>query len=209
MTDHGGPPPTQAAPQQSAAATDAALAARLRGRDTAALEELYDLYAADVYTVAKRVATSDADAEAVVSDVFYEIWTRPDRFDPSRGSARTYLVMLARSRAIDRIRKARVRTDHTAAAAEQGATGGRSQPQPDGEVVRQEEAGRVGAALDDLSPEQAEPIRLAFFDGLTHEQIAEKLNEPLGTIKSRIRAGMRKLRDKLAARSTGGQRGPH
>lgn len=188
---------------------DTRLAGALRSGDAYALATLYDRHAVDVYTIAKRVLRTDADAESIVSDVFFEIWSHPDRFDPSRGSARTYLVMLARSRAIDRIRSAKLRSDHANTAAQEAAASGVQSPTPAGDVARREESQAIDTALGELPDEQATPIRMAFFDGLTHLEIAESLREPLGTVKSRIRAGMQKLRDKLSTRSIGGERGPH
>lgn len=174
--------------------------AAVREADRAALAELYDRHAASVYAVCLRVLKQPADAEAVVSDVFLEIWRKPDGFDPARGACRSYLLTMARSRAIDRLRSLATRRTHTAQA-HADAQGGRDARQaelgPAGAVEVGERRGAVQAAIRGLGDEQREVMMLSFFDGLTHKQIAEELGLPLGTVKTRIRSGLKALRQAL------------
>lgn len=181
--------------------TDSTLMDRVAHGDRAALAEVYDRYAAIVYAVCLRVLRQPADAEAAVSDVFLEIWRKPSGFDGARGSCRTYLVTLARSRSIDRLRSAATRRGKTAEAQESGAsaTGNdASAPDPSAAVESSEQRSAVRLAVRQLSNEQREVLMRSFFDGLTHKQIAEQLGLPLGTVKTRIRSGLKTLRRVLA-----------
>jgi len=181
---------------------DAALAALVGAGDRAALARLYDRHAPHVYTLARRVLRCDPDAEAIVSDVFLEFWRRPERFDPSRGALRTYLLVLARSRAIDRVRAETTRETHSAAAAgvvEAARPERQATADPQSRVIVSEHSRMVRDAVQRLDEVQRLPLMLAFFDGLTHRQIADRLDEPLGTIKTRIRSGMASLRSTLQA----------
>lgn len=167
--------------------------------DEGSLAELYDRHASHVYTVAKRVVGADADAECVVSDVFLEIWKFPDRFEESRGDCRSYLIVLARSRAIDRLRASRTYRDHIdAIVASSEAAGQHDSEGPDSDALRAEQAELLSDAVASLSSQQSQAIRLAFYKGLTHKEIADRLKEPLGTVKSRIRKGLMALRARLS-----------
>ncbi|MEM8865142.1 MAG: sigma-70 family RNA polymerase sigma factor [Planctomycetota bacterium] len=177
---------------------DEELVAAVRRGDRDALTVLYDRHAAHVYTIAKRVLRSGADAEPIVSDVFFELWRSPESFDPSRSSCRTYLIVMARSRAIDRLRSLRLHQGHTRAAAEEAAITRTDSDSPEEQAASKDDRRVVHEAVDALSDEQGNAIRMAFFDGKTHDEIASELDEPLGTIKSRIRAGLRILQSKLA-----------
>jgi RNA polymerase sigma-70 factor (ECF subfamily) len=118
------------------------------------------------------------------------VWTQAGRYDPGRACAEAWVLMLARSRGLDRLRK---RPAATIEAAPEPATAA----DPGGGLQQQEEAARVSAALDYLPEEQREPIRLAFYHGMTHDPIARRLGVPLGTVKTRIRLGMIRLRDRV------------
>lgn len=167
--------------------------------DQSALAKLYDRHSRHVYTVAKRVLGSDADAEAIVSDVFLELWKAAGRFEPSRGSCRTYLVVLARSRSIDRLRASRTYRDHVESAASAPGYGEtRETDSPRAKLLLAEQRELVGDAVGSLSEQQSQAIELAFFRGLTHQEIADRLDEPLGTVKSRIRTGLMALRTRLS-----------
>ena len=184
---------------------DARLMALVRLGDRAAFRQLYDRYAGEVFAVCLRVLDNHADAEDAAAEVFCEVWQRRERYDGRRAGPRTYLVLLARSRAIDRLRSRRARLDRnnspsfdevlhpTTAGA---ATG------PDAQVVRAELADRVRAALAELDQRQRTALDLAFFEGLSHREVAERLGAPLGTVKTHIRKGLAKLRYSI---SGGGQ----
>lgn len=178
--------------------------------DRHALATLYDLHAPQSYAVALRILRCEADAEAVVSDVFLEIWQKSDQFDQSLGSVRTYLLMMARSRAIDRLRAAATRRQKTAEAGPLHAEAGNVRQQaesPCESAIAVERRRLVREALAGLRDQQQEPLLLAFFEGLTHREIADRLGEPLGTVKTRIRAGLQKLRGALGSigRETGSE----
>ena len=167
------------------------LVARIRSGEQQAMSELYDRYSKVVYAVALRVLQDAAGAEDVLQDVFLQLWRNPDAFDASRGSLAAWLAVIARHRAIDRLRKRRPETDIE----ECVIAGG---PDLRDESERSLVIAKVRVALDAMSPEQRQAMELAFFQGLTHTEIAERTGEPLGTIKTRIRSGLQLLRARFA-----------
>lgn len=170
------------------AATDAELLTRIAAdRDAAAFAALYDRLAPRVLGLLLRVLRNRTDAEDVLQEAFLQAWNQAARFDPARSVPLGWVLMIARSRATDRLRKKPFAT------AEQPPDLPH-QPDPTAGLQAGETVGQVSAALQSLPPEQSEPIRLAFYDGLTHEGIAVKLGLPLGTVKTRIRLGMARLR---------------
>lgn len=190
---------TQARDEQ----TDEALMAAIAARDEEAFEALYDRYASLLFGLCVKILGSQGDAEGVLADVFFEIWEKGTRFDPNRVSARTYLVTVARSRAVDCLRAAgtRARKEDEAAIERESVTRGQHLTDgPADRAVLAEETERVRVALADLSPAQRETLQLAYFGGLTHVEIAERLRMPLGSVKSCIRQGLMKLRGALAPR---------
>jgi RNA polymerase sigma-70 factor (ECF subfamily) len=172
-------------------ASDDHLLELIATRDPGAFAEFYDRYAARVYGLLTRILGNRTDAEDVLQEAFLQVWEQARRFDPARAAADVWVLLIARSRAVDRLRK------RTAVTSVELPDAGRSDDPARGlEVV--ETAGRVRSALDHLPADQKEAIGLAFFGGLTHEQIAARLGLPLGTVKTRIRLGMGRLRDRLA-----------
>lgn len=172
------------------------LVARCAAREEAALASLYDESVSLVYRVALRVLGDSADAEEVSIDVYHQVWRMASSYDSSRGGVAAWLVMLARSRAIDRLRSRGVRSRnegsipaHTEVRA--AAAG------PEETSIASQRRARVQAALAALSPSQRQALELAFFSGLTHSELAERLGEPLGTVKTRIRTSIMKLREQL------------
>jgi RNA polymerase sigma-70 factor (ECF subfamily) len=185
---------------------DAPLVAAVAAGNREAFASLYDLYAPRVYGMALRVLGRDADAEAVVSDVFLSLWKDPKGFDPSRGPFRTYVLLLARSRSIDRLRAGATRAERTEAAATEslpGMTERQHTDRPDALLVERENKDLIRSAVGRLGAKQRTPLEMAYFQGLTHAEIAEQLGEPLGTIKTRIRTALQTLRSAL--RSVGGE----
>ena len=165
-------------------------------RDRQALSILYDRHGALLLAICRRVLKDAAEAEEVLTDVFFEVWTKADRFDASRGNPLTYLVTLARSRSIDRQRSRASRPKITSDfpdATDQTARG----PSPLESMGLAERQTQVKAALSALDPTQREALECAFYDGLSHSEIAAKLNRPLGTVKTYIRQGLIRLRDSL------------
>lgn len=169
---------------------------RVAAGEQEGLRSLYDQTSPLVYSVALRILGDPADAEEVTLDVYLQAWRSAAKFDPQRGAVSTWLTMLARSRAIDRLRSGLTRKTRESTLA---AVGDAFSPagMPDEQTILQFEQRRIRSALAALDPEQREPIELAFFSGLSHSELAKKLGLPLGTIKTRIRLGLMKLRHML------------
>ncbi len=183
-------PIKQSAPAQGDAADDMRLVARIRAGDQQAMAELYDRYAKIVYAVALRVLQETGAAEDVLQDIFLQLWRNPDAFDASRGSLGVWLAVISRHRAIDRLRKRKPEIDIE----ECVITGGQDLSD---EAERALLVDKVRAVLGEMGPDQRQALELAYFQGLTHTEIAEKTGEPLGTIKTRIRSGLQLLRSKF------------
>jgi RNA polymerase sigma-70 factor (ECF subfamily) len=165
-------------------------------RDEAAFRQLYDRYSPMLYAVALRILRRTHDAQAVLSDVFWEVWRHAERYNPNRGSARTYLVMLVRSRAIDRLRADSGWQRGDAEFSQSSENDIREWEQagdPARLAIADENSRLVAAALEGLSEVQQRALQLAYFEGLTHREIAARLDAPLGTVKTHIRNGLSKL----------------
>ena len=159
-------------------------------------EEALDL-ADQVYRVARRLVSSREEAEDILQDVFIQVWRRAKDFDEKRGRPFTWLVTLARSRAIDRLRQLGSR-ERLALSAIDFVGDVASSPVRD--ALRSEQRQIVAGALSELSEEQRRALTLAYFEGLTQSEIAARLRSPLGTVKTRMRAGMIRLRELLSQR---------
>ena len=183
--------PIEKSPVTRDAGGEMRLVARIRAGDQQAMSELYDRYSKVVYAVALRVLQDAAGAEDVLQDVFLQLWRNPDAFDASRGSLAAWLAVIARHRSIDRLRKRRPETNIEDCVIASGLD-------LRDETERALLIEKVRGALASMSPEQRQAMELAFFQGLTHTEIAEKTGEPLGTIKTRIRSGLQQLRAKFA-----------
>ena len=172
---------------------DAALAAAVAGGDRDALETAFERYGGAVMSIAKRVLRDEGLAEDVVQDVFVSFWSAPHKFDPERGSLRTFLVTLGHRRAVDTVRSEEARTRREERQPEGGAPAS-----IDDEVWARALSDSVRSALNDLTDDEREAITLAYFGGLSYVEVAARLGAPEGTVKSRIRTGMRKLSSSLA-----------
>ncbi len=171
---------------------DQNLIRRVVGGDEAALAILYDRYAGIVYSVVSRVLNDVGAAEEVLQDIFHQLWRTASNFDAKRGTLAGWLLVMARNRAIDRLRRRRK---------------GEEDPLVENLVpfalnleasaAREELMGKVKAALVALPGSQREALELAYFEGLTHTEIAERTREPLGTIKTRLRSALQALRKTL------------
>jgi RNA polymerase sigma-70 factor, ECF subfamily len=164
--------------------------------DRGAFGRFYDRYAPMAYAVISRIVREPADAAEVLQDVFWEAWVGADRYDPARGSPEAWIVMRARTRAIDRVRYVRKRTEVLGAplAAAEAAT----PTEPGGDLAtRAADRVTVKTALNDLPDTHREIIGLAYWDGLTQAEIAERLKQPLGTVKTRMRDGLERLKELL------------
>jgi RNA polymerase sigma-70 factor (ECF subfamily) len=151
-----------------------------------------------VYSLALRILRDTGEAEDVVQDVFSQAWRQASRYESTRGNVVAWLMNLARSRAIDRIRSRRSRPQPVADHVRTVDVPDMAEP-VDEQLALSSQAAAIRAAVDELSLLQRVAIELAFYEGLTHVDIAERLELPLGTVKTRIRQGLMKLKDRLAA----------
>jgi RNA polymerase sigma-70 factor (ECF subfamily) len=176
--------------------TDDELASKFVARRPEALEEAYRAYAPALYSVARHVLGNDADAQDCVHDALLRIWSRPGAYRPERGSLRTFLSVCVRNEAIGRKREA-ARHFHI----EQRLAISEPEQPYEIEIADPVDRARLTGALAALPGEQRQALELAYFRYLSHTQIAEKLGVPLGTIKSRLAMGLRKLQHALPAQS--------
>lgn len=196
------PAPMPTEPPDDREAVDAQLVRRIARGEKQALAELYDRFSGPLYATALRILRDSAEAQDIVHDAFVTLWEKATHFDAQRGTAFGWALTLVRNRAIDRVRMRRRRAELLAASAPEDR-GDNETPAVSGDraAERGDEAQRVRSAVAQLPLEQKRALEMAFFDGLTQEEIARTLHEPLGTVKARIRRGLLKLRDSLALRS--------
>lgn len=182
-----------------ASAIDLALIQRIRLEDQGALDELYRRYSSPVYSLVWKILQNSEEAEDVALDVFWQVWRQAERYDPSRGAPPAWIFTLARSRAIDRLRARHRKEDRTLSIDDPDVHLDPLDEEATPEKLASFRQARdaVRKAMETLSPVQREAVELAFFQGLTHVEIAEKLNQPLGTVKTRIRQGLIRLRKHL------------
>jgi len=183
---------------EQAQTNDVELLKAIARQDETALGQLYDRYRVILFGLLVRILNSREEAEDVLQEVFLQVWRRAADFDENRGRPFTWLVTLARSRGIDRFR--------SLAARERVALAGSREPSEEisdavADAFRSEQKNLVTTALSQLPEEQKQPLMLAYYDGLTQSEIAKKLGAPLGTVKTRMRAGLMKLRELLATKS--------
>ena len=182
---------------------DNALLRRMADGDEAALGALYDLWAERVHTLAFWVLKDEDEAEDVVEETFWQLWRTAKGFDGRRSAGSTWIMMIARSRALDRLRSRRRRADWIAAPATVGAlldaASKRQAEVPSARPETTERYAELASALGALPPEQREAVEMAFLSGLSHTEIAAQIGHPLGTVKTRIRLAMQKLRERLAS----------
>jgi RNA polymerase sigma-70 factor (ECF subfamily) len=181
---------------QFADASDAALVTAIARYHHGALAEVYRRHAGAVYGLARRLLAEPALAEEVVQEVFLRLWNGPDRYDPSRGSLRSYLLALTHGRSVDLLRAEGARRHREERDARATAEAGYD---VEHEVWDMAVAGQVRQALDALPDGERQAIELAYFGGHTYREVAVRLGEPEGTVKSRIRAGLKRLRGELTA----------
>jgi RNA polymerase sigma-70 factor, ECF subfamily len=176
---------------------DVELLKAVASQDEAALAQLYDRYRVILFGFLVRILNNREEAEDVLQEVFLQVWRRAADFDENRGRPFTWLVTLARSRGIDRLRTLAAR-ERVAVAGAKNELEAVSDAASD--AFRSEQRGLVTDALAQLPDEQQRPLMLAYFDGLTQTEIATRLGAPLGTVKTRMRTGMMKLREMLAGK---------
>jgi RNA polymerase sigma-70 factor (ECF subfamily) len=179
--------------------TDQGLLQAIARKDDLALAALYDRYRLVLFGLLMRILNSREEAEDVLQEVFLQVWRRAADFDERRGRPFTWLVTLTRSRAIDRLRQLNSRERFVSSDTEFSADGVLDPAQ---DAVRSEQRDLVAGALAELSEDQRRTLTLAYFEGLTQTEIAARLSSPLGTVKTRMRSGMIKLRELLSQRMT-------
>ena len=173
-------------------ASDAALIQKIVQRDESALAALYDRYASLLSSLLNRILRDTQASEEILQDVFYQLWRNAAQFDPARGSLPGWLAVIARNRAISRLRR------HNPSEGEELLETTVIVPANlENALAQQQLLGRVKGALENLSSEQRAAIELAYFEGLTHSEIASKTGDPLGTVKTRIRSAVESLKRNL------------
>jgi RNA polymerase sigma-70 factor (ECF subfamily) len=174
--------------------SDARLVTSIARYSEVALAEVYRRHGRAVYGLARRVLLDAAEAEDVVQEVFLRLWREPDRFDPERGSLRSFLLAQAHGRAVDAVRSS---SSRRARETRDAARTARAQYDMQHEAWDLALADQVTRAMGELSDDERRAIELAYFDGRTYREVARELEQPEGTVKSRIRSGLRRLRDAL------------
>ena len=182
-------------PERAQDNNDVEVIKAIAARDEAALALLYDRYRVVVFGLLMRILNNREEAEDVLQEVFLQVWRKADDFDETRGRPFTWLVTLARSRGIDRLRSLATRERITEAGAKEVSE---EIPDAASDTFKSEQRGLVNSALAQLPEEQKRPLMLAYFEGLTQSEIATNLGAPLGTVKTRMRSGLTKLRELLA-----------
>jgi RNA polymerase sigma-70 factor (ECF subfamily) len=169
--------------------------------DLAAFEELYDRYSATLYGILLRILSTPEDAQETLQDVFLKAWRSAGTFDPARGTEIAWLISIARSRAIDRLRSrsVRIRREDEAGKDISIRTGDVESSTGSDHAVASQQRMAVRDALRDLPEPQRIALELAYFEGLSQSEIAQRTGDPLGTIKTRMQLGMKKLRERLRA----------
>ncbi|MBF5040810.1 sigma-70 family RNA polymerase sigma factor [Aggregicoccus sp. 17bor-14] len=197
------PPSDSSGPRASEPAGDLVLVRRVAQGDATAMRELYARCGARAYGLVLRILPVRADADEVLQETFLEVWRRARQFDPARGGLESWVATIARTRAIDRMR--------TLASGARLLTGAAAEPPPVSaqpldprqSAEQQQDRERVELALRSLPPEQRSVVELAYFEGLSQSEIAERTATPLGTVKTRARLALAKLAELLQARAPG------
>jgi RNA polymerase sigma-70 factor (ECF subfamily) len=193
-------------PADGSADVDLALVRRMQAGDEQALGAFYDRWFPVVSGAVGRILKSDGDVEDVIEETFWQAWRQADRFVAGRGSVQTWLLTIARSRALDRLRAAKRRREESldepgeldAASPTVADAPATSTSDPSLAVEHAERRRLVLAALADLPSEQRQALELGYFGGLSQTEIAEQTGQPLGTVKTRMRLAMQKLRERLS-----------
>jgi RNA polymerase sigma-70 factor (ECF subfamily) len=171
---------------------DLLLIERIAARDAGAIASLYDRHSRVLYSLICRILRDRREAEEILQDVFLVAWTRIDTYDRELGSPMAWLVRIARNRAIDRLRANQVR-----ARAREAASAANATESPETAALVSERRRLLRRALDTLPPEQRQLIATAYFEGLSQSELAQHFELPLGTVKTRIRSGLKTLREAL------------
>ncbi len=174
-------------PQPQGVSSDLSLVTGLKSGDQGAMAQLYDRYSSVVYAVALRVLGDTGAAEDVLQEVFLQLWRKPSAFDAARGSLASWLAVITRNRAIDTLRRRRPETDIEDVIVS-------VVPDLAAEAERSRASEKVRGVMGSMAPAQRGALEMAYWQGMSHSEIAEKTGEPLGTVKTRIRSGLIALR---------------
>jgi len=172
---------------------DKQLVSAIVDRDADAIAELFERYAGMLTALSRRILNDPADTEEILQETFLQVWNQAARYDPKRSSVSTWLVLIARSRSIDRLRSRQVK-QRTATAAQQENSAIHTSPKGVGNVLMKERRRRLQDEMAKLPEEQRQVLELAFYGGMTQSEIAEQTSIPLGTVKTRTLLAMKKLR---------------
>lgn len=183
--------------EQESTDRDIELLRQIAAGDRASFAEFYDRHSTLMFSVACRILNNTSEAEDVLQEAFVQIWEKAAIFNPELGQASSWAAILVRNKAIDRIRTSKRRTRLAEEAGAEQDAAANVEDTANETIYGREKAKLVQSAIVELPVEQRQAIELAFFSGLTQDEISKKLNQPLGTIKARIRRGLLKLRDQL------------
>jgi RNA polymerase sigma-70 factor (ECF subfamily) len=189
------------APDSGEVSPDATLVSQLLRQDVNAFEQLYDRHSRQVYALVLRILQQASTAEEVVQDVFLQLWRNAAAYDAERGPFVPWLLTLARNRALDQLRLKSERQRRREEQTDELPPVASAAPEFEKELDERRRAERVRALMGGLIPQQKRAIELAYFEGLSHSEIAGKLGEPLGTVKSWIRNGLLRLKEGLQTAS--------
>jgi RNA polymerase sigma-70 factor (ECF subfamily) len=190
-------PLTKTVDQPEAQDRDVELLRQIASGDRPAFAEFYDRYSTLMYSVAFKILNDAGEAEDVLQEAFLQIWEKAGKFDPKLGKASSWAAVLARNKAVDKIRASQRRSRLADEAGTAHAIAEETAATVNDSLHGHEQAKLIQSAIVGLPGEQRQAIELAYFSGLTQDEISKKLNTPLGTIKARIRRGLLKLRDQL------------
>ncbi|NOK21285.1 sigma-70 family RNA polymerase sigma factor [Corallococcus carmarthensis] len=193
-------PTDSSAQQASDLSADRDLLKQVALGSAAAMRDVYARCSARAFAIAVRLLPTRADAEEVLQETFLDVWRRAREFDPARGGLETWVTTIARTRAIDRLRSLGTVSRMVDGVAQQPPPVSATPPSPDDSASAAQEQARVRVAMAQLPPEQREVVLLAYFDGLSQSEIAQKTGQPLGTVKTRARLALEKLAVLLDAR---------
>ena len=168
----------------------------MKAGDSSALSIFYDRYASLILALLNRILFNQEESEELLCDVFLEFWQRALKYNENRSSPRSYLILLARSRAIDRLRCRGTKRVQSLTSATECAT---SEPEPQRLMEIHEQRQRIQAALAALTPDQRQALEAAYYEGLSHDEIARKFDKPLGTVKTYIRQAIVRLRNSISS----------
>jgi len=180
--------------------SDTALLARISQSDRFALEALYDRYGRRVFALAARVLNDPEASEEVTQDVFLSVWRRVDSYRPGRGKFTTWLLSIAHNRTIDELRRRRRDLNRDSSDVDDHLNIQEDAPLPADQIVAESEYAMLRRAMADLPREQRRVVEMSYFSGLTQAEISEQTGQPLGTVKTRMRLALKKLRESLRDR---------